>query len=323
MDAISISSLRKTYGDTVAVDDLNLSVSKGEVFGFLGPNGAGKSTTIDLLLNYAYPTAGSLTVLGHDAVSESKSVRQRIGVLSDGYALYDRLTGREHIETAIELKDADDDPDAVLRRVGVAQAADRPAGGYSKGMSQRLALGMALVGDPDLLVFDEPSTGLDPDGVRTLRRIVREEADHGATVFFSSHDLDQVEAVCDRVAILNRGQLVAVDTVDGLRERLGATARLWVDANPLPAPSPFGSIDGVGSVAAEDGRLVAECEDGTAKFSLLSAIHDSEASLVDFETEAASLEDLFTASIVGTAENVPAEDAAGDADESDSQEVSG
>jgi ABC-2 type transport system ATP-binding protein len=299
MDAIFIESLRKTYGDTVALDDLSLSVGKGEIFGFLGPNGAGKSTAIDLMLNYTYPTSGRVTVLGHDAVSESRAVRRRVGVLSDGYALYDRLTGREHVETAIELKDADDDPDAILERVGIAQAADRPAGGYSKGMGQRLAFGMALIGSPDLLVFDEPSTGLDPTGVRTLRKIVQEEADSGVTVFFSSHDLDQVEAVCDRVAILNEGRLVALDTVDGLRDRLGTAARLLIDADPLPDPDSLVGVDGVGSVAVEDGRLVADCENGAAKFRVLSAISDSEARLVDFETEATSLEDLFAASLDG------------------------
>ncbi|WP_132059330.1 ABC transporter ATP-binding protein [Halorussus amylolyticus] len=299
-DAISIQSLRKEYGDTVAIDGLDLSIPSGEVFGFLGPNGAGKSTTIDVMLNYVRPTAGAVTILGYDAVDESKAIRRRVGVLSDGYALYDRLTGREHVELAIELKGADDDPDRLLRRVGMADAADRPAGGYSKGMSQRLGLGVALVGSPDLLVFDEPASGLDPNGVRTLREIVREEADSGTTVFFSSHDLDQVEAVCDRVGILNRGELLAVDTVDGLRERLGAATRLCVDAVPLPDADRLSNVEGVGSVAAEDGRLVADCTDGETKFRLLSAVRESGATLVDFETETASLEDLFAASVGGS-----------------------
>jgi ABC-2 type transport system ATP-binding protein len=236
-------------------------------------------------------------------------------VLPDGYALYDRLTGREHVDLAVELNGADDDPDAVLGRVGMADAADRPAGSYSKGMGQRLALGMALVGSPDLLVFDEPSSGLDPDGVRRLREIVREEVDRGATAFLSSHDLDQVEAVCDRVAILDGGRLVAVDTIDGLRERLGGGARLWVDADPLPDPGALSTLAGVGSAAVEDGRLVADCESGSAKFRVLAAIDDSGARLIDFETEAASLEDLFAASLDGGGTSVPADDSYGDEDD--------
>jgi ABC-2 type transport system ATP-binding protein len=295
--AISVRSLRKVYGDTVAVDDLDLSVRDGEVFGFLGPNGAGKSTTIDVLLGYARPTAGEVRVLGHDAVDESRAIRRRTGVLSDGYALYDRLTGREHVEFSIDLTDAAADPDAILRRVGVDEAADRPTGGYSKGMRQRLALGMALVGSPDLLVFDEPATGLDPTGVRALREIVREEAERGATVFFSSHDLDQVEAVADRVAILDYGRLVDVDTVAGLRSRLGAGTTLRIDADPLPASDVLAGVEGVGSVDVEEGRLVAACADGAAKFRALSAVRESGATLLDFETETTSLEDLFAASV--------------------------
>ncbi len=296
-EAISVRSIRKEYSNTVAVDDLNFTVRDGEIFGFLGPNGAGKSTTIDVMLNYTTPTAGEITIFGCDAVAESQAIRRRVGVLSDGYALYDRLTGREHIEMAIELKDADDDPISVLQRVGVGDAADRLAGNYSKGMSQRLALGMALVGSPDLLVFDEPATGLDPNGVRKLRDIVREESERGATVFFSSHNLDQVEAVCDRVAILNQGRLITVDTVDGLRERLGAVTKLRIDAVPLPDASLFTGIDGVEAAAVEDGQFVVDCTDGTAKFRALSAVHDSDVTLVDFETKTASLEDLFAASI--------------------------
>ncbi|WP_313692078.1 ABC transporter ATP-binding protein [Halorarum halobium] len=297
--AISIESVRKEYGDVAAVDDLTLTVRENEVFGFLGPNGAGKSTTIDVLLNHVRPTAGSVTVLGHDVVREPTAVRERVGVLSDGYGLYDRLTGREHVDLAIELADASDDPDAILERVGVADAADRRVGGYSKGMCQRLALGMALVGSPDLLLFDEPSSGLDPTGVRRLREIVREEVARGATVFFSSHDLDQVEAVCDRVGILHAGSLVAVDTVEGLRDRLGTASALRVDADPLPDPDVLAGLDGVRSATVADGQLVVDCANGGAKIRTLDAVRDAGATVADFRTESASLEELFAASLDG------------------------
>ncbi|MEF8827361.1 MAG: ABC transporter ATP-binding protein, partial [Halapricum sp.] len=215
MAAIEVNGVTKRFGDVTALQNLDLTVEEGEVFGFLGPNGAGKSTTIDILLDHVRPTAGSARVFGHDAQAESVPVRERTGVLPEGYGTLGRMTGRNHVEFAFEAKNADGDPDAVLDRVGIAGAADRRAEDYSKGMKQRLMLGMALAGDPDLLILDEPTTGLDPNGARRIRQIVQAEADRGATVFFSSHILEQVEAVCDRVGILNQGHLVAVDTIDG------------------------------------------------------------------------------------------------------------
>lgn len=130
MAAIEIDNLSKHFGPVVAVDELDLTVEEGEIFGFLGPNGAGKSTTIDILLDFIRPTSGSVTVLGHDAQREGLAVRQRTGVLPDAYHVYNRLTGRQHLEFAIELKDVEDDPMAMLERVGIAEAADRKAGGY-------------------------------------------------------------------------------------------------------------------------------------------------------------------------------------------------
>ncbi|MBZ6495464.1 ABC transporter ATP-binding protein [Natrinema longum] len=293
MAAIELEGLTKRFGDVVAVDGLDLTVEEGEIFGFLGPNGAGKSTTIDILLDFIRPTGGTATVLGHDAQSEGLAVRARTGVLPDAYHVYDRLTGRQHVEFAIEMKGVDDDPDALLERVRIADAADRKAGGYSKGMRQRLVLAMALVGDPDLLVLDEPSTGLDPNGAREMREIIREENDRGTTVFFSSHIMEQVEAVCDRVAIIDRGRLVAVDTIDGLRDssETGETLYVYVtelDADVVERVEP---LAGVGSVAIDDGRLRVTV-DGVSKFAVLHAI-DEVAPVQDFSVVESSLEDLF------------------------------
>ena len=297
MAAIETRGLTKRYGgDVYAVDDLDLIVEEGEVFGFLGPNGAGKSTTIDVLLDYVRPTAGTARVLGYDAQSEAEAVHDRVGVLPDGYSLYDRLSGREHLAYAIDLKDADDDPDDLLRRVGLDETAGRRrAGAYSKGMRQRLALGIALVGDPELLILDEPSSGLDPDGIRDIREITREHAESGGTVFFSSHVLSQVEAVCDRVGILSRGRLVATDTIDGLRETLGTGATLSVTVDAPPAGLDVGGIEGVSAVSIEGNTITATCEGAEAKLGVLDAVRESDAELLDFEAREASLEDLFRA----------------------------
>ncbi|ELZ94315.1 ABC transporter ATP-binding protein [Haloferax sulfurifontis] len=290
------SLLPSSEPDTVtAVDDLSFSVAEGEVFGFLGPNGAGKSTTINMLLDFARPTSGSVRVLGHDAQAESVAVRRRTGVLPEGYEVYDRLTGREHVEFAIESKEADDDPDELLSRVGLdADEAARRAGGYSKGMSQRLALAMALAGSPDLLVLDEPSSGLDPAGAREMRDIVRAEADRGATVFFSSHVLGQVEAVCDRVGIMREGRLIAEDTIEGLRDRVDAEAILRIDVDGDADLDAVRALDGVSSVETDGDRLVVGCTDD-AKTRVIEAVEAGGATVADFETDSASLEDIFLA----------------------------
>ena len=294
MAAIELNGVSKRYDDVVAVDDLDLVVREGEVFGFLGPNGAGKSTTINMLLDFVRPSEGRIEVLGRDAREESVSVRQRTGVLPEGFGVYDRLTGRKHLEFAIESKAANDDPDALLERTGIADAADRKAGDYSKGMTQRLALAMALVGEPELLILDEPSTGLDPNGAHEMREIVREEVDRGATVFFSSHVLGQVEAVCDRVGILRGGRLVAEDSVSGLREAAGTEATLRITTERLPegAVERVRGLPGVSSVQADGTDLRVGVENGS-KTSVLSALEEEGVGVRDFETEEASLEDLF------------------------------
>ena len=307
MAAIDLDGVTKQFGDVTAVRDLDLRVPEGTVYGFLGPNGAGKSTTINLLLDFVRPTAGEVSVLGRDAQDDSTTIRRRTGVLPEGFDVYDRLTGRKHVEFAIDSKAADDDPDAVLDRVGLSDAADRKAGGYSKGMAQRLVLGMALVGDPDLLVLDEPSSGLDPAGAKEMRTIVREEASRGATVFFSSHVLGQVEAVCDRVGIMRGGELVAQDSIEGLREAAGGEATLEIEVeNPVAVDAEgLRATAGVSSVAADGSHLTVACDDD-AKTAVINRLESQGVTVVDFETRSASLEDLFLAY---TGDDAPAKEA--------------
>ena len=296
MTAIELRGVTKEFGDVTAVRDLDLTVEEGEVYGFLGPNGAGKSTTIDMLLDLVRPTAGTVRVLGRDATGDGVAIRQRTGVLPDGFSVYNRLSGRKHVEFAIRSKEADDDPDALLERVGLLDDADRKAGDYSKGMRQRLALAMALVDDPDLLVLDEPSSGLDPAGAKEMRDIVQREADRGATVFFSSHILEQVDAVCDRVGILRNGELVAEDSVEGL---LAADAS-GADGASDTAVEAVRGVDGVTRVDRDGDALVVSCADG-AKTRVIAALEDAGVAVADFHTREASLEDLFLAYTEGDA----------------------
>ncbi|MDQ2050394.1 ABC transporter ATP-binding protein [Natronolimnohabitans sp. A-GB9] len=296
MPAITVDSLTKSYGQTLALEDLSFTVEEGEVFGFLGPNGAGKSTTINVILDFIRPTSGRVEVLGLDAQTHSREIRAQTGVLPEGVETYDRLTARQHLEFAIDSKGADDDPEALLERVDLLDAIDKKAGGYSKGMEQRLMLAMALVGEPELLILDEPSTGLDPNGAREMREIVREESERGATVFFSSHIMEQVEAVCNRVGILRDGEMVAIDTVSGLRDSVGngTTLRVTVDRIDDAAMEAVRSLPDVTEARLEGGDppVITAQVDGS-KTAVLGELEDRGIEVRDFSTREASLEDVF------------------------------
>ena len=296
MAAIQIEDVHKTFGDVRALRGVDLDVEEGEVFGFLGPNGAGKSTTINILLDFVRADQGEAAVLGHDVREESVAIRDRTGVLPEGFSLYDRLTARQHLEFAIESKDADNDPYPLLERVGLEDAIDRKAGGYSSGMQQRLALAMALVGDPDLLILDEPTSGLDPNGARELRDIVETEAAGGTTVFFSSHILGQVEKISDRVGFIRDGELVAVDSIEGLRENVGGGSTLVVQVDQVPddVAHKLKSFDGIDSVSVDGTTLRIGCDDD-AKTMVIEELEDLGSTVEDFSTEEAPLEDLFAA----------------------------
>jgi ABC-2 type transport system ATP-binding protein len=294
--AVDFDGVSRRFGDVTALQELDLTVERGEIYGFLGPNGAGKSTAINVLLGFLPPTDGTATVLGYDTQTESTTLRHRLGVLPEGYQVYDRLTGREHLELAADSKNVTADLDRLVDRVGIEEAADRKAGTYSKGMTQRLVFGMALVGDPDLLILDEPSSGLDPNGARELREIILEENERGTTVFFSSHVLGQVEAVCDRVGILRGGTLIAEDSIQGLRTAVdtGSVLTVTLDAVTDEYVDTVATLDGVSEVDAERGRLTVTL-DGGAKTAVLQALEGAGADVRDFSTQEQSLEDLFAA----------------------------
>jgi len=295
MTAIDVTGLRKEYGDVTALDGLDLTVPSGDVFGFLGPNGAGKSTTINVLLGFLEPTAGEVEVLGTDVQEDSQSVRRRMGVLPEDFEPYERLTAREHVSYAADLKGVDAEAEALLTRTGLdPDAWDRRAGGFSTGMCQRLALACALVGDPDLLVLDEPSSGLDPQGMAEMRELILAEAERGTTVFFSSHILSEVEAVCDRVGILADGDLVATGSLDDLRSDVTAnpTLSLAVDSVPDGLPASIRDFEAVVDVTADADSLSVELTDPALKVTVISHVH-RQCEVRDVVSEQASLEAMF------------------------------
>lgn len=293
--AIHVDDVTKRFGSFTAVDRVDLTVEQGEVFGFLGHNGAGKSTMINMLLDFIRPSAGNIEVFGVDCQTNGVEARERMGVLPEGYGMYSGLTGRQHVQYAMESKGVDGDPLDMLDRVGITDAADRAADGYSKGMAQRLVFAMALLGDPDLLVLDEPTSGLDPAGARAMRETIIAENERGATVFFSSHILEQIEAVADRVGIMHHGQLVAVDTIDGLRDMAGGETKLLITVDNLTEADVDGieAIEGIEQAGIEDdGRLSVTCSKGT-KMDVLLALNQRGVDVLDLQTTEPSLEDLF------------------------------
>lgn len=296
--AIETNGLTKQFDDVIAVDDVDLTVQSGEVFGFLGPNGAGKSTMINMLLDLVSPTAGRAAMLGLDVKKDRKKLHRQIGVVPENYGLYDRLSGRRHIELAVELKDANDDPDVLLDRVGLSpDDATRPAGEYSTGMSQRVALAVALVGSPDLLILDEPTSGLDPNGARELRHIIRAENERGATVFYSSHILKQVEAIADRIGIMESGQLVALDTIEGLRAELDTGTRVTLNVTHHPEQELSG-LPNVRDVEIVDGTVRGSCLEPEAKLAFIDRVRET-TTVTDIHIEESSMEEMFASYTAG------------------------
>lgn len=211
--AIYTAGLTKRYDEVAVVDGLDLDIQTGEIFGLLGPNGAGKTTTILMLLGLTEPTAGSMEVLGLDPRRNPLDVKRHVGYLPDAVGFYDDLTGRQNLRFTARLNHIDDAEtriDELLEEVGLAAAADQRAGEYSRGMKQRLGLADALVKDPSILILDEPTTAIDPEGVAEILDLIRGLAvNQDVTVLLSSHLLNQVQAVCDRVAIFVAGSVVA------------------------------------------------------------------------------------------------------------------
>jgi ABC-2 type transport system ATP-binding protein len=224
--AIEVSNLSKRFGDVLAVDDLSFTVDEGRIVGFLGPNGAGKTTTLRILLGLVYPTAGSSTIFGtgYDHLDDPV---HKVGAVLDGGMLHPGRTGRNHLRALAKGAGVPDArTDELLELVALSDAANRRAGGYSLGMRQRLGLAAALLGDPRVLVLDEPANGLDPQGIRWLRDFLRALAREGRAVLVSSHVLAEVSQTADDVVVINRGRSVAQGTLTELIARSGGGMRV-------------------------------------------------------------------------------------------------
>lgn len=223
---IITKNLVKKYGEVTAVDRLNLSIQKGEVFGLLGPNGAGKTTTTLMLLGLTQPTSGRAFINGIDCARNPVGVKKIVGYLPDNVGFYPDMTGFENLVFTGEMNglnrtEASNLADSLLVRVGMTYAADRKTGGYSRGMRQRLGIAAVLMKDPEIVIMDEPTLGIDPEGMRELTGLIKTlSTKDGRTVLLSSHELYQVQQICDRVGIFVKGKLIACGAIDDLGRQL-------------------------------------------------------------------------------------------------------
>ena len=223
---IETRGLTKRYGSVTAVDKLDLRVEEGEVFGLLGPNGAGKTTTTLMLLGLTEPTEGSAAIEGVDCTRDPIRVKRAVGYLPDNMGFYPDMTGRENLRMTGKMNGLRGEAletriNELLERMGMTEAADRRASTYSKGMKQRLGIADILLKDPDVLILDEPTNGVDPEGIRELTALIRELADRdGRTILISSHQLHQIQQICDRVGIFVKGKLAACGRIGELAAQL-------------------------------------------------------------------------------------------------------
>ncbi len=298
MAVVSLRNLSKSYGSHHALVDVDLEIGHGEVFGYLGPNGAGKTTTIRLLLGLLRPTAGEATVLGLDAWRDSVQIQSRTGYVAGDPGLWAKLTGAETIAYLTELRGV---PAHAERAHGLAERLGldlhRPVRALSRGNRQKLVIVQAFMGDPELLVLDEPASGLDPLVQRELHAMIHETTDRGGTVILSSHVLDDVQRVADRVGIIRAGRLVAVERLEELRSRAvhHVSARF-----PRPVtPDPFARIPGVTGLDFTDHAMSCRVPERSldAIVKALAAFEVTDVSITE-----ADLEEMFL-SYYGEAEN--------------------
>ena len=280
---IAVSDLRKTYGDVVAVEGSSFEVEEGEIFGVVGPNGAGKTTTLKMLSGLVEPTGGEATVAGYDI--SDREMRRVLGFLPEESPLYEEMTPLSYLRFFADLYDVPSETaeariEGVLDRLSL-DVRDRRLGDMSKGMKRKVAIARSLVNDPDVLVYDEPASGLDPLTTDAVLSFTRELAAEGKTVLFSAHNLYHVESVCDRVVIMSEGEIIARGTVPEIRAEHGETTYRVYTTVPID-----------GAVEAGD-RYVVEVGDMEAVEAVRDDAGESGGRVVDIRTEDPSLEDVF------------------------------
>lgn len=296
---IRTEALTKIYGKAVAVDHLDLTIDKGEVFGLLGPNGAGKTTTILMLLGLTEPTSGSARVAGFDPLRQPLQVKRRVGYMPDQVGFYDNLSGVVNLRYTAKLcgissGDADTRIAAALKRVDLVQAGRQPVGTYSRGMRQRLGIAEILMKGATVAILDEPTGGLDPEATREFLELIRSLKNEGMTILLSSHLLELVQVVCDRVALFNKGKIGLTGRVDDLlRNVIGGSHVIRVEAQGAGLADAIARVPGVSRVTAEINGLRIEAN-GDIRPDIARAVVQAGGSLSMIDAGNASLDDVYT-----------------------------
>ena len=295
--SIEVNNLLKIYGEQKAVDNISFKVEKGEIVGFLGPNGAGKSTTMKIITGYLQPTAGNASVCGIDVSKNPLETKKRIGYLPEQNALYYDMYVKEYLAFIAEVHKLDQGQQAIdkaIDTVGLASERKKKVGQLSKGYKQRVGLAAAIIHDPEVLILDEPTSGLDPNQIVEIREVIKQQG-ADKTVLFSSHILQEVEAICDRVIIINKGRLVADDTLDNLQKKNHHNHAVIVQFKETIDPNLLQKLTGVSTMnepAPSTFKLQTPNPESVRKQILeLALLHNL--NIVSLQSDEQSLEDVF------------------------------
>ena len=295
MPAVIVENLTKTYGTLRAVDGVSFTVEEGEIFGLLGPNGAGKTTTVEILAGLRQRDSGSISIFGLDPGRQPVELKNRLGVQLQQVALYPRLTVAEMAELFASFYPKRLNPSEVIAKVGLKEKANTQTRRLSGGQKQRLAIALTMVGDADLVFLDEPTTGLDPQARRSLWDLILDLKRHGKTVFLTTHYMDEAERLCDRVAIMDHGRIIALDTPRELINRHFGERAVEFESEQLSKDSRLQSLAGVSRVHVNGDNMVTlyTTDAGMTIDDLMRYSNQVQAPVEDLVVRHATLEDVF------------------------------
>lgn len=298
---LEVKSLRKEFGDLVAVDGVSFEIQEGEIFGFLGPNGAGKTTSISMICGLLTPTAGEVYVEGISILKDPRAVKRHLGVVPQEVAIYEELSARENLSFwggifGMRGGELNSRVDELLEQVGLEDRAKEPTKNFSGGMKRRLNLAMGLVHDPKLILLDEPTVGIDPQARRNILDVVRSMVSTGRTVLYTTHYLEEAEELCDRLAIIDNGKILSQGTVADLKTQLGEGSLLTVQGD-FPAAvlsEAVTGIEGLMPIEIDDKRaMLLVARDGPGISHSLESLFSSGLKFDDISIKEPNLEDLF------------------------------
>jgi ABC-2 type transport system ATP-binding protein len=290
---VDVAGIRKTYGSTVAVDEVSFQVREGEIFGLIGPNGAGKTTTMECVEGVRRPDRGRISVLGLDPVRDIYKLQERIGVQLQEAQLQKRIKVREAVHLWASLYRRPLDGDRLVEQLGLAEKRNARFMTLSGGQKQRLFIALALINDPELVFLDELTTGLDPQARRAIWALVRGIRDRGKTVFLTTHLMEEAERLCDRVAIIDHGRIVDIDTPAGLLRRHCPERTVVLTTDDEAADAHFAGIPGVGSIERRGQELTIRGIGHGLVTAVIQCLSEHRIHVTDFRTEHPGLEDVF------------------------------